>query len=95
MACLFSGGWFRSHRSKVLSLVTARKRQWIAKRSGIEHFAGRTLGVLKAMRTLIIGGGVSGFALAEALEAQGRDYLLVEARGRFGGRIQTHPDAAI
>jgi monoamine oxidase len=47
------------------------------------------------MRTLIICGGVSGLALAEALEAQGRDYLLVEARGRFGGRIQTHPDAAI
>jgi monoamine oxidase len=46
------------------------------------------------MRTLIIGGGVSGLALAEALKAQGRDYLIVEARGRFGGRIQTHPDAS-
>lgn len=41
------------------------------------------------MRTLIIGGGVSGLALAEALEAQGHDYFLVEARDRFGGRIQT------
>ncbi|MEP1766022.1 MAG: NAD(P)/FAD-dependent oxidoreductase [Sulfitobacter sp.] len=41
------------------------------------------------MRTLIIGGGLSGLALAEALEQQGRDYLLLEARARFGGRIKT------
>lgn len=39
--------------------------------------------------TLIIGGGLAGLALAEALEAQGRDYLLLEARARFGGRIKT------
>ena len=42
------------------------------------------------MRTLIIGGGLSGLALAERLEKQGRDYLLLEARQRFGGRIMTH-----
>ena len=41
------------------------------------------------MKTLIIGGGLSGLALAQALEAQGRDYLLLEARARFGGRIKT------
>jgi monoamine oxidase len=41
------------------------------------------------MKTLIIGGGLSGLALADALEAQGHDYLLVEARDRFGGRIKT------
>ena len=41
------------------------------------------------MKTLIVGGGLSGLALAEALEAQGRDYVLVEARERFGGRILT------
>lgn len=41
------------------------------------------------MTTLIIGGGLSGLALAEALERQGHDYLLVEARDRFGGRIKT------
>lgn len=41
------------------------------------------------MTTLIIGGGLSGLALAEALEAQGRDYLLLEARARLGGRIKT------
>lgn len=41
------------------------------------------------MTTLIIGGGLSGLCLAEMLERAGRDYLLVEARGRFGGRILT------
>jgi monoamine oxidase len=41
------------------------------------------------MRTLIIGGGLSGLALASALEADGHDYILVEARDRFGGRIMT------
>lgn len=41
------------------------------------------------MNTLIVGGGLSGLALAESLEAQGHDYLLVEARPRFGGRIMT------
>ena len=41
------------------------------------------------MKILIIGGGLSGLALAEALEAQGSDYMLVEARPRFGGRIMT------
>ncbi len=45
------------------------------------------------MRTLIVGGGLSGLALAQTLEAQGHDYLLVEARSRFGGRILTqHSD---
>ncbi len=41
------------------------------------------------MKTLIIGGGLSGLALAEALETRGQDYVLVEARARFGGRIKT------
>ena len=42
-------------------------------------------------KTLIIGGGLSGLALADALEAHGQDYLLIEARDRFGGRIKTEP----
>ncbi|WP_271952724.1 flavin monoamine oxidase family protein [Ruegeria faecimaris] len=41
------------------------------------------------MQTLIVGGGLSGLVLAERLEAQGRDYMLIEARPRFGGRIMT------
>lgn len=41
------------------------------------------------MKTLIVGGGLSGLALAERLEAQGQNYHLLEARGRFGGRIMT------
>lgn len=41
------------------------------------------------MHTLIVGGGLSGLALADGLAARGQDYLLVEARNRFGGRIHT------
>ena len=33
--------------------------------------------------TLIIGGGLSGLALAAKLAAQGRDFLLGEARDRY------------
>jgi len=44
--------------------------------------------------TLIIGGGLSGLALAAPLAAQGRDFLLVEARDRFGGRILTLREGA-
>ncbi len=36
---------------------------------------------------IIIGGGLSGLALADRLVREGRDWLLVEARDRFGGRI--------
>lgn len=41
------------------------------------------------MTTLIIGGGLSGLALAHMLQEKGQDYVLVEARARFGGRIKT------
>lgn len=37
--------------------------------------------------TLIVGGGLSGLALADRLTRAGRDWRLVEARGRLGGRI--------
>ncbi|KAA8610690.1 flavin monoamine oxidase family protein [Salipiger aestuarii] len=40
-------------------------------------------------QTLIIGGGLSGLALAARLAAEGRDFRLVEARDRWGGRILT------
>jgi len=36
---------------------------------------------------LIIGGGLCGLALADRLTREGRDWRLVEARARFGGRI--------
>ena len=37
--------------------------------------------------TLIIGGGLTGLALAHRLQLAGQEFLLVEARARFGGRI--------
>lgn len=45
--------------------------------------------------TLIVGGGLSGLALARLLEASGHSFHLVEARARFGGRVLSHrPDVA-
>lgn len=41
------------------------------------------------VKTLIVGGGLSGLALAEMLDSQEHDYLLIEARDRFGGRMET------
>lgn len=38
---------------------------------------------------LVIGGGLSGLTLTEALLAAGQDAMLVEARPRFGGRIES------
>ncbi|MEM6664130.1 MAG: NAD(P)/FAD-dependent oxidoreductase [Pseudomonadota bacterium] len=40
--------------------------------------------------TLIVGAGLSGLALADHLKQGGRDFLLVEAQARPGGRILTH-----
>ena len=40
-------------------------------------------------QTLIIGGGLTGLALAYRLEQAGHDYQLIEARSRFGGRIKS------
>lgn len=39
--------------------------------------------------TLIIGGGLTGLSLAYRLQQAGRDYLLIEARQRLGGRIKS------
>ncbi|NGN98982.1 NAD(P)-binding protein [Grimontia sp. S25] len=41
----------------------------------------------KYAQTVIVGGGLSGLYAAYLLEQQGQDYLLLEARERFGGRI--------
>lgn len=41
------------------------------------------------VETLIVGGGLSGLALAERLTREGFDFLLVEAQDRLGGRILT------
>ena len=46
----------------------------------------------KLLDTLIIGGGLSGLSLAYELQRQGRDYLLIEARQRLGGRILSHAE---
>ena len=44
--------------------------------------------------TLIVGAGLSGLSVASRLQAAGRDFLLVDARVRAGGRIETVPAAA-
>lgn len=41
--------------------------------------------------TLIVGGGVCGLSLASKLQFAGHEWLLVEARARLGGRVQTVP----
>lgn len=41
------------------------------------------------MRFLIIGGGLSGLAVAHALLAKGHDFTVLEARSRFGGRMKS------
>jgi monoamine oxidase len=38
---------------------------------------------------LIVGGGLAGLSLADALHRAGRDFVLLEARDRLGGRIKT------
>lgn len=44
--------------------------------------------------TLIIGGGLCGLALARSLHAQGRSFVLYEARARLGGRVLSVPSKA-
>ncbi|MDD1784317.1 FAD-dependent oxidoreductase [Enterovibrio sp. ZSDZ35] len=39
------------------------------------------------IKTIIVGGGLSGLYAASLLEQKNQDYLLIEARERFGGRI--------
>ncbi|WP_395666072.1 flavin monoamine oxidase family protein [Methylocella sp.] len=43
------------------------------------------------LETAIVGGGLCGLRLAAALEAQGRDFAVFEARPRLGGRILSEP----
>ncbi len=45
---------------------------------------------------VIIGGGLTGLAIADGLEAAGQEYRLFEAQSRFGGRVmsQSHGVAA-
>ncbi len=42
---------------------------------------------------VIVGGGLGGLSLARRLEQRGGHYLLLEARGRLGGRIWSPPGA--
>lgn len=41
------------------------------------------------IKTLIVGGGLSGLALADRLHRENSDFQLVEAADRFGGRIKS------
>jgi len=50
---------------------------------------------MKTERIAIIGGGLSGLYAAALLEARGiKDYVVLEARGTFGGRIISVPNAS-
>ena len=40
-------------------------------------------------RVIVIGAGVSGLAAAKDLSAQGVEVVVLEARDRIGGRVQT------
>src|SRR5688572_101446 len=40
-------------------------------------------------RTIIIGAGAAGLQAASDLQAAGKKFLILEARGRLGGRIHT------
>jgi monoamine oxidase len=44
--------------------------------------------------TIVLGAGTAGLAAARALGAAGRRVLVIEARGRLGGRVLTHRDPA-
>ncbi|MDQ2890669.1 MAG: FAD-dependent oxidoreductase [Gemmatimonadota bacterium] len=45
--------------------------------------------------TIIIGAGAAGLAAAHELRAAGREVVVLEARGRVGGRIFTYRDPAV
>src|SRR5437764_9062534 len=48
----------------------------------------------KAADVLIVGAGAAGLAAARDLSVAGRQVIVLEARGRIGGRIFTHKDPA-
>merc|ERR1712018_381563 len=48
-----------------------------------------TVIIMNSTDVLIIGAGLTGLTLAKNLEEQGKNYLVLDARDRIGGRINT------
>ncbi len=76
----------RVHRREVLRGAAA-----LALASMLPHAraVGRSAGRAKGPRVIVLGAGLAGLACADALRRGGADAIVLEARGRVGGRVRS------